>query len=176
MKIKKNGQVIRLTESDLKKIVKRVLVTEAVAATSNISVDPAATVVGYYDEDGKITDGNMTLNPEDPFRFIALIPSESAPGSKLDIYDIKMPAGGVSKNKPVATGNTEKSGMSRKLGIKTPSFVALRGEIKNINALENLIGKKVTMQVTGNFEGSPKINVPIAIPSSLNIIGGSNKS
>lgn len=176
MKIKKNGQVIRLTESDLKKIVKRVLVTEAVAATSNISVDPASTVVGYFDEDGKITDGNMTLNPEDPFRFIALIPSESAPGSKLDIYDIKMPAGGVSKNKPVATGNTEKSGMSRKLGIKTPSFVALRGEIKNINALENLIGKKVTMQVTGNFEGSPKINVPIAIPSSLNIIGGSNKS
>jgi len=59
MKIKKNGKVIKLTESDLKKIVKKVLVTEAMAAEDQIilsntpPIDDVGAKKDYYIQNDK---------------------------------------------------------------------------------------------------------------------------
>ena len=69
MKIKKNGKVINLTESDLKRIVKKVLnenaignVAKSVAKSINKSVEKAVGKMGEHYIMDKILEGDISID------------------------------------------------------------------------------------------------------------------
>lgn len=174
MKIKKNGKVIKLTESDLKKIVKKVLVTEAVAAAPNIGLQPNDAKVMYFDGKRYDTSGNLTLEPGDTFKMAIMIPSSSPAGSPVAINKATI-SGGKVASKPQKTGDAN-DGAARRAGIDTPSFVFLRAEFDDLASVAKMKGKDATLSLTGNFEGGANVSVPVAIPSEMNVIQGSAKS
>jgi len=171
MKIKKNGKVIKLTESDLKKIVKKVLVTEAPMVADSIGVMPEKTKLGYFNGKQYYPTSNITLEPGDKLEMVFLIPSSAAPKSPLRIHNASITGG---KFKPFTTVTGTGDGVTgKKFDIKTPSFVYLRAAFDNP---ADVVGKKLNMKVTGNFEGGKTISVPVTIPSDINVIDGSEKS
>tara|TARA_B100001287_G_C22672072_1_gene525760 strand:+ start:157 stop:684 length:528 start_codon:yes stop_codon:yes gene_type:complete len=175
MKIKKNGKVIKLTESDLKKIVKKVLVTEAVAAAPNIALKSNDAKIMYFNGRKFSTSGNLTLEPGDTFKMAIMIPSSSSPGSPVAINKAAI-SGGKITNTPQKTANTSEATHAKKAGVDTPSFVFLRAEFDDLASVAKMKGKDATLSLTGNFEGGPNVSVPVAIPSEMNVIQGSAKS
>ena len=97
MKIRKNGKVVNLTESDLRRIVKRVL-NEGVTATPNVDLS----------DDITVTDGNGQNILDTSFRdFIVIKPSRfdeneimtiTIPGLKVESAAVAVEGGGT---KPV---------------------------------------------------------------------------
>lgn len=175
MKIKKNGKVIKLTESDLKKIVKKVLVTEAVAAAPNIAIQPEDVKLGYYNGKSVTPSGNITLNPGDVFKVHAFIPSSNPPGSIIDVQSSSLSLDGKVVSVGKTTGQGDSSG-AKKMGIDTPSFVFARLEFTDLSQVAKYKGKRVVLKLTGNFEGGQTVSVPILIPSEMNVIQGGEKS
>tara|TARA_B100001769_G_C21947053_1_gene509992 strand:+ start:312 stop:827 length:516 start_codon:yes stop_codon:yes gene_type:complete len=171
MKIKKNGKVIKLTESDLKKIVKKVLVTEAATAVPSIGVMPEKTQLGYFNGKNFRPSSNITLEPGDKLKMVFLIPSTAAPKTPVRIHNGSI-SGGKFETFPQVTG-TGGGTTGKQYDIKAPSFIYLRASFDNP---ADVIGKKLNMKVTGNFEGGQDISVPVTVPSNINVIQGSEKS
>lgn len=174
MKIKKNGKVINLTESDVKRIVKRVL-NEAVTGADNITVYPEKAGFGYNHGTGMSPNTNFKVNPGDRLDISVFIPSDAPKGS---VVDITSPS--VSTGKVLKVGKFTLDGSSagaKNYGVEGfNSLVRVNVGFDDLERLKALKGKDVMLKLGGsNFTGGDK-TVKIRIPSEMNVVTGSPKS
>ena len=181
MKIKKNGKVIKLTESDLKKIVKKVLVSEAVASDDNLT----GVKVKY---NGSLR-GNKTYKPNEEVQghfvlqaapsYKTAIPSGSRweRGLPLNVY-------GMTYN-GVKCGFTETDkqikgfiGKTKQVEWKVPFKMTVTPEV--VKALEGAkdktrieLGK---IKLNANISGFNQMIVLSAFPTTTNINAGASAS
>ena len=175
MKIRKNGKVISLTESDLKRIVKKAMLSEAVAAAPNIAVDPDNAKFGYFNGKSYTPSGNITLEPEDKLQMFVFIPSSAPKGSIVTVRNSSIGGGGTVKSVAPTTTDGESAGAKR-FGIESPSFVFVKLEFDSLESVAKSKGTKLPLKLTGNFEGGKDITIPVTIPTEMNVIQGGAKS
>ena len=174
MKIKKNGKVINLTESDVKRIVKRVL-NESAQGSDNITVYPEKAGFGYNHGNGLSPDSNFKVNPGDRLDISVFIPSDAPKGSIVDISNPSVSAGKVIKVSKITLDGT--SSGAKKYGVGGfNSMVRVIVGFDDLEKLKSLKGKDVMLKLGGsNFTGGDK-TVKIKIPSEMNVVTGSPKS
>jgi hypothetical protein len=173
MKIRKNGKVINLTESDVKRIVKRTL-NEAVTGANNINVYPEKAVFGYDHGDGMRKNKDITVNPGDTLRIAVFIPSDAPPKTPVSILNPSVDAGTVSHvSKHTVDGKTSSM---KNYGIDSPSVVRAMVSFDDLKKLKALIGSNLVLKLGGsNFNGGDA-SVKVPIPSGMNVVTGSAKS
>ncbi len=174
MKIKKNGKVINLSESDVKRIVKRVL-SEAPQGSNNITVYPEKAGFGYNHGNGMSPSRDFKVNPGDRLDISVFIPSDAPKGSIVDISNPSVSAGKVIKVQP-STLDGNSSG-AKKYGVGGfNSMVRVIVGFDDLKKLKSLKGKDVMLKLGGaNFTGGDK-TVKIQIPNEMNVVTGSSKS
>lgn len=174
MKIRKNGKVINLSESDVKRIVKRVL-SESVQGSDNITVYPDKAGFGYNHGNGMSPSRDFKLNAGDRLDISVFIPSDAPKGSIVDISNPSASAGKVLKIYPT-TMDGQSSGAKKYVGDGFNSMIRVIVGFDDLEKLKSLKGKDVMLKLGGsNFTGGDK-TVKIKIPSEMNVVTGSPKS
>lgn len=174
MKIKKNGKVINLTESDVKRIVKRTL-NEGVEGSNNITIYPEKVAFGYDYGKGFSPNKNITVNQGDTLKVMVLIPSDAPKGSIVSVTKPETAYASSIKVGPM-TIEGQSSGAKKYLGEGYNSVVKVIVEYDDLETLKKIIGSRKALKLNGsNFTGGDK-TVPIEIPKEMNVVTGSSKS
>ncbi len=174
MKIKKNGKVINLTESDVKRIVKRVL-NEGVEGSDNITIYPEKAAFAYNYGKGFTPNKNITVNQGDTLKVMVLIPSDAPKGSIVSVTKPESIYTSSIKVQPT-TMDGQSSGAKKYVGEGYNSLVRVTVEYDDLKLLKSIIGKTMKLRLNGgNFTGGDKI-VELEIPKEMNVVNGSSKS
>jgi hypothetical protein len=181
MKIKKNGKVIKLTESDLKKIVKKVLLSEAVTSDDNlrgVKVKYPATLRGNktYKPNEEVQ-GHFVLQAAPSYSTAIPSGSKWEKGLPLKVYSmtyngVKCDFTETAKEIKGFMGKTKQ--VEWKVPFKmtvTPEVVKALEGAKDKNRIE--LGK---IKLNANISGFNEMITLSAFPTQTNINAGASAS